>query len=98
MLNSVAKLPLYMALGTPVLNVRIKKQVITENLAAITRGFFSQGGMQLQITCVSKEDMLAALKEPQKHQNLIVRIGGYSEYFNRLSPELQKTVIDRTEF
>jgi len=54
------------------------------------------GGMQMQITCVSKEDMLDALKHPEKHENLIVRVGGYSEYFNRLSDEMKRTVIERT--
>jgi len=52
--------------------------------------------MQMQITCVSKEDMLDALKHPEKHENLIVRVGGYSEYFNRLSDEMKRTVIERT--
>ena len=42
--------------------------------------------------------MLDALEHPEDHENLIVRIGGYSEYFNSLSPVLKKTVIDRTEY
>lgn len=98
MLNSVAKLPLQMAIGTPVLNVRMKKNLITEHLPAIVNGFFKNGGMQMQVSCISKEDMLAALENPDEYKNLIVRIGGYSEYFNRLSKDLQQTVIDRTEF
>jgi formate C-acetyltransferase len=59
-------------------------------------GYFAEGGMQLQLTCVNKEDMLDALEHPERHENLTVRIGGYSEYFNRLSPELKRTVIERT--
>jgi pyruvate-formate lyase len=27
-----------------------------------------------------------------------MRIGGYSEYFVRLSPELQRSVVERTEY
>ena len=45
---------------------------------------------------MNKEDMLDALEHPERHENLTVRIGGYSEYFNRLSPELKRTVIERT--
>jgi pyruvate-formate lyase len=47
---------------------------------------------------VSREDMEDAMQHPEKHENLIVRIGGYSEYFNRLSDELKRTVIRRTQF
>ena len=41
--------------------------------------------------------MLAAQKEPEKHSDLIVRIGGYSEYFTKLTRDLQESVIARTE-
>ncbi|MBQ6827073.1 MAG: hypothetical protein IJO46_03580 [Thermoguttaceae bacterium] len=35
---------------------------------------------------------------PEKYANLIVRVGGFSEYFNRLSRELQDNVIARSEY
>ena len=54
--------------------------------------------MQLQISCLSREDIREAMQYPERHENLIVRIGGYSEYFNRLSAELQETVAARTEY
>jgi formate C-acetyltransferase len=98
LLNSVAKLPLYKAAGTPILNIRLKKQVLPSALRPLILGFFDQGGMQVQVSCLSREDILDAMEHPDKHQNLIVRIGGYSEYFNRLSPVLQQTVLERTEF
>jgi formate C-acetyltransferase len=41
--------------------------------------------------------MRAAKKEPENWRNLIVRIGGFSIYFNSLSPEMQDSVIARTE-
>ena len=40
---------------------------------------------------------LDAMEHPERHENLVVRIGGFSEYFNRLSPELKQTVLERTE-
>ena len=46
----------------------------------------------------SREELLDAVAHPEKHENLVVRIGGYAEYFNRLSPVLKQTVIDRTEY
>lgn len=97
LLNSVAAVPFSMALGTPVLNLRLQKEHLEYGLKPLIMGFFEQGGMQVQISCLSREDMLDALENPHKHENLIVRIGGYSEYFNRLSDELKRAVIKRTE-
>lgn len=97
LLNSVAAVPFNMALGTPVLNLRLNKNQLEGALKPLIMGFFKQGGMQVQISCLSREDMLDALENPQNHENLIVRIGGYSEYFNYLSNEMKQTVINRTE-
>ena len=98
MLTSAAKLPLQQAAGTPVLNIRLQKRMLKEHLRPLVTAFFEKGGMQLQVSCLSREDILAAMEHPEEHQNLIVRIGGYSEYFCRLSPALQQTVLERTEF
>jgi formate C-acetyltransferase len=98
LLNSVAKLPLYKAAGTPVLNLRFKKSDLARSLRPLVSTFFARGGMQVQVSCLSREDMEDALEHPERHENLIVRIGGYSEYFNRLSSELKETVLARTEF
>ena len=38
-----------------------------------------------------------AMAHPEEHADLIVRVGGFSEYFNRLSPELRQTILERTE-
>ena len=97
LLNSVAKLHLSKALGTPVLNFRIQKKYVNTVLRPLIMGFFAKGGMQMQVTCVSREEMENALVHPEKHENLIVRIGGYSEYFNRLTDIQKRTVIERTE-
>ena len=67
-------------------------------LKPLVQAFFEQGGMQLQVSCISREEILDAMEHPEKHENLIVRVGGFSEYFNRLSPVLQQTVLERTEY
>ena len=97
LLKSAASLAQTLAAGTPVLNFRINKAYVKSALKPLIMGYFKLGGMQIQVSCLSKEDMLDALEHPEKHENLIVRIGGYSEYFNRLSTELKHTVINRTE-
>lgn len=38
-----------------------------------------------------------APEHPELHEDLIVRIGGYSEYFNRLSDALKRSVLERTQ-
>lgn len=102
MLKSVAKLPLSLAVGTPVLNIRFQKQFLSTQAglkacADLIRTFFELGGMQIQVSVLSKDEMLAAQKEPEKYADLIVRIGGYSEYFTQLGRALQDSVIERTE-
>lgn len=103
LLNSVLRLPLSLAAGTPVLNLRFQRRTLSEErgrqaVAALVRSFFAGGGMQVQLSVISREEMLAAQQRPQDYADLIVRIGGYSEYFTRLDRALQDTVIARTEY
>ncbi len=98
LLNSAASICQKDMCGTPVLNVMLDSTRMSKSLRALVLGYFENGGMQLQITCVNREELLRAKERPDQYPNLIVRIGGYSEYFNRLSPELQQTVIERTEY
>lgn len=95
-LNSAAALCQHRLLGTPVLNLKLDPVQVEKSLKGLVAGYFGNGGMQLQITCVRKEDLLDARIHPEKYRGLIVRIGGYSEYFSRLSSELQETVIKRS--
>ncbi|MBO4933254.1 MAG: hypothetical protein J6I42_13860, partial [Clostridia bacterium] len=98
LLSSVAALRLDLVLGTPITNIRISKPNLPTLLKPLVQAFFQKGGMQLQVTCASREELLDALDHPEKHESLVVRIGGFAEYFNRLSPVLKQTVIDRTEY
>lgn len=97
LLNSVSKLPLERMIGTPITNIRIAKEHLSASLKPLVTAYFERGGMQLQISSLSRAEMLDAIKHPEKHESLVVRVGGFSEYFNRLSPELKQTIIDRTE-
>lgn len=98
LLSSTARLPLSRVTGTPVMNIRMKKEHLAAMLRPLVTAFFEKGGMQLQVSCLSREEMLDALEHPEKHENLIVRVGGFSEYFNRLTPVLKQTVLARTEY
>lgn len=96
LLNSVTSLDLQKALGTPVLSFNINPDFENEILKALILGYMQQGGIQIQITCISREMLEEAYKNPEEHKNLVVRVGGYSEYFYRLSDELKRMVINRT--
>lgn len=103
MLNSVLRLPLHLALGTPVLNLRMQRKILEEtgsrgSICALLESFFARGGLQLQVSVLDSKRLRAAQKDPAAAGDLIVRIGGYSERFVRLSPALQESVIARSEF
>jgi formate C-acetyltransferase len=96
-------LPLIQAIGTPVLNLRFVKSIAgipdgRKRLRALIEGYFRMGGMQVQFSLLDRDELEDALAHPERHDDLIVRIGGYSTYFNRLSPELKREVIKRTEY
>jgi formate C-acetyltransferase len=102
MLKSVATIPHYLAPGTLVVNARFTKDFFTTDdgrakMQNLVRTYFDMGGMQLQINVIDQEVLKDAIAHPEKYEDLIIRIGGYSEYFNRLSPVLKQTVLERTE-
>ena len=102
MLKSVAAIPHYLAPGTLVVNARFTKDFFTTDegrakIQDLVRTYFDMGGMQLQINVIDQDVLRDAIAHPEQYEDLIIRIGGYSEYFNRLSPALKQTVLERTE-
>lgn len=97
MLNSAAKLPQHLVDGISVVNLTIQKSVCdnTACVKGLVLGYFRNGGIQIQVTVTSPEELKDALIHPEKHEDLIVRVGGYSEYFNNLTDALKKTVVER---
>lgn len=95
MLCSAAKLPQHLADGISVLNLTLNKNSVEKNLKALVEGYFAMGGIQVQVTVTSPEELLDALENPEAHRDLIVRVGGYSDYFVNLTDALRKTVVER---
>ena len=60
--------------------------------------FLRRGGFETQVNVVDAELLQAARLSPSSYRDLVVRIGGYTDYFVRLSPQMQDEVILRTEF
>lgn len=60
--------------------------------------FLRRGGFETQINVVDHKILLAAKANPEQYRDLAVRVGGYVDYFTRLSPQMQEEVLLRTEF
>ncbi len=96
LLNSVTELDIEKLIGVAVLNFNINPDFKNEILKSLILTYMKKGGMQMQVTCTSRKMLEEAYVNPELHKNLVVRVGGYSEYFNQLSDELKRMVINRT--
>ncbi len=101
--KSVSKLPTKEITGGVLLNQKVTPTLLEneENkikLIAMLRAFFNTlHGYHVQYNVVSRETMLDAQIHPEKHRDLIVRVAGYSAFFNALSRQTQDDIIARTE-
>ncbi len=60
--------------------------------------YLRRGGFETQVNVVDHAMLLKAKENPDAYRDLVVRIGGYTDYFTRLSPEMQTEVMLRTEY
>jgi trans-4-hydroxy-L-proline dehydratase len=67
------------------------------NLTALIRSYFSLDGHHIQFNVVNAATLHDAQKHPERYRDLIVRVAGYSDYFNDLGEDLQNEIIRRTE-
>jgi formate C-acetyltransferase len=68
-----------------------------KKLIALIRSYFSLNGHHIQFNVVSADTLRAAQAHPELYRDLIVRVAGYSDYFNDLGEDLQNEIIRRTE-
>jgi formate C-acetyltransferase len=64
---------------------------------SLVRSYFKLDGHHIQFNVVNANTLREAQKHPEKHEDLIVRVAGYSDYFNDLGEDLQNEIIKRTE-
>lgn len=69
-----------------------------ESFINLAKAYFAGGGQQMSINVLSAEDLSEAQKHPEQYGDLIVRVGGYSDYFVRLPKDLQDNIIARTNY
>ena len=101
--KTVSKLPTEKITGGVLLNQKMTPQMLSteenkQKLEMLIRTFFNRlHGYHVQYNIVSKETLIDAQKHPGKHKDLIVRVAGYSTFFNVLSKKTQDDIIGRTE-
>ena len=100
MLNSLVKLTPALHAGS-VQNMRFSKEMFTRLLPktkGLLAAYFKSGGAQSMITVLNRGDLERAMEAPEKYQNLIVRVGGFSARFVELSKNDQKELLSRNTY
>ena len=101
--KSVSKLRTEKITGGVLLNQKVAPSMLSkprdrEKLLMLLRTFFDVlHGFHVQYNVVSRETLLDAQVHPENHRDLIVRVAGYSAFFNDLSRQTQDDIIERTE-
>ncbi len=75
----------------------LKREEDIKKLGQLIRSYFILGGHHIQFNIVDTATLLAAQKSPDDYRDLLVRMAGYSDYFNDMNADLQQEVIERTE-
>lgn len=99
--KSAAKID-HLHTGGTLLNQKFSPAFFEDDMAirkvsALVRSYFKMNGHHVQFNVVDAATLRDAQKHPEKYQNLIVRVAGYSDYFNDLGTDLQNEIILRTE-
>lgn len=97
-LNSIAKPDTGIHAGA-VQNMKFSKELFLEyrvQLEMLLSTYWQNGGSQAMITVLSRNELEDAMEYPERYQNLIVRVGGFSERFVNLPKHTQLEILSRT--
>jgi pyruvate formate-lyase/glycerol dehydratase family glycyl radical enzyme len=99
-IRSAAKLD-HIRTGGTLLNQKFspsffEDEISIAKLGSLVRSYFRMDGHHIQFNVVSVETLRDAQLHPEKYRDLIVRVAGYSDYFNDLGEDLQNEIINRT--
>jgi pyruvate-formate lyase len=98
LLNSLVKMRTDIHAGASQ-NIKFSKEMLTSYMPmtkALIKTYFANGGAQLMITVVGRDDLEKALREPENYQNLLVRVGGFSARYVELERVVQLEILNRT--
>jgi len=75
----------------------MRNEAAIKKLGQLIRTYFTLGGHHIQFNIVDTATLLDAQKNPADYKDLLVRMAGYSDYFNDMNADLQQDIIERTE-
>ncbi len=98
LLNSMAR-PVEKHAGC-VHNLKLSKDLFSEEnrpkLMMLLKAYFANGGMQLMMTALNKDDLKNAMEKPEEYRELMVRVAGWTGHFVEQESYLQKEIYERT--
>jgi formate C-acetyltransferase len=100
--NSVAKLDHFIASNGTLYNQKFLPSSLAgeqglRHFSGLVRNYFDKKGMHVQFNVIDRNTLIEAQNNPQQHQDLVVRVAGYSAQFVVLAKEVQDDIISRTE-
>lgn len=95
LVHSVGALDFDRCAGNSVLNIVLPNNLSMENLEMFERACAKAKLQSLQLNCVNKADLLDAQVHPENHQDIIVRMCGFSAKFVSLAQKWQEEFINR---
>ncbi len=103
LLASVARVDSSLGSNGTLLNMKFlprlfKSEEGAKAFSSMLRGFVKLRINHVQFNVVTREDLIAAQKDPDKYRNLTIRVAGYTAYFTELAEDLQNEIIARTSY
>ncbi len=87
-------------IGGIAVNMKFSRKLFQEDsrrkMLDLIHTFMERGGFEIQINVVDRDTLLKARENPEAYKDLVVRVGGYSDYFVHLPAAMQEEVILRT--
>ncbi len=102
-LKSVARVKSEYGSNGTLLNMKFLPSLFQTELGVarfvrLLRAFIELKIIHVQFNVVNRADLLAAQKQPERYRSLTIRVAGYTAYFTELAPDLQREIIERTEY
>lgn len=102
-IKSVSRIDHLRTMGGVIYNQKINPMVISTNEGMkkwidLIRTVIQLEIGHIQFNVVDEKILRDAQKNPEKYESLVVRVAGYSAFWNELSEEVQESIIKRTEY
>jgi formate C-acetyltransferase len=75
----------------------LRAQTTPQALWGLLDAFFAQGGQEIQVNCLDAALLRDAVRRPDQHADLVVRVAGYNAVFVKLSSVAQQELLARAE-